>query len=76
MKLSIELPNTKTFAEIDQEYMREALVSTLYHIGKISGKEACITIGKSRREFEEILPKFGFSILSDSEDSVEVELKA
>ena len=64
MKISLDLPDTAALARLDQTYFREVLVATLYYIGKLSEKEACLTLGISRRTFERLLPRFGFSILS------------
>jgi hypothetical protein len=58
MKISIELPDTTSLAHLDHEYLKRALVATLYHLGKISEKEACIALGITRRKFEEVLPEF------------------
>jgi hypothetical protein len=41
-----------------------------------SQQEACAALGLSRREFEELLPKFGFSVLSDTQATIEIELNA
>ncbi|MGA7304644.1 MAG: hypothetical protein WBW88_07200 [Rhodothermales bacterium] len=40
----------------------------------LSGREARDILGLSRREFEEILPRYGLSILVDSPDNVDTEL--
>jgi hypothetical protein len=76
MVLSIELPDIFTISELNDAYLKEALVATLYHVGKLSEKESCVALGKTRREFEELLPKFGFSILGDSQESINIELNA
>ena len=76
MKISVELPDTAALVRLDQEYLKEALVATLYHLGKLSEKEACLALGISRRTFEELLPRFGFSILADTQESIDVELHA
>ncbi|MEO5358652.1 MAG: UPF0175 family protein [Nitrospirae bacterium YQR-1] len=60
--MQISLPDIERLVEIDQTYLKEALAAILYHTGKISEKEACDITGMTHREFEEILPKFGFSI--------------
>ncbi len=62
MRISVELPDTAALVQLDQDYLKEALVATLYHLGKLSEKEACSALGISRRAFEELLPRFGFSI--------------
>lgn len=76
MTLSIELPDIKPLKGIDDQYLRELLVVSLYNVGKISAKEAGQILSLNRREFEELLPRFGFSILNDSEDNIEIELNA
>lgn len=76
MEISLDLPDTAALAHLDQAYLKEALVVTLYHVGKLSEKEACLTLGISRRAFEELLPQFGFSILADTPETIDVELCA
>ena len=76
MKISVDLPNTAALVHLDPTYLKEALVVTLYHVGKFSEKEACFTLGISRREFEELLPRFGFSVLLDTPETIDVELRA
>ncbi|MBF0565732.1 MAG: UPF0175 family protein [Nitrospirae bacterium] len=65
---SIDLPDTVD-REIDVLYIKESVAVTLYHAGKISGKQACAILGKTRREFEDLLPKFGYSVLSEREEN-------
>ena len=74
MEISLDLPDTAAFVDLDQAYLKEELVVTLYHVGKLSEKEACLTLGISRRAFEELLPQFGFSILSDTPETIEADL--
>ena len=76
MKISLDLSDTAALVHLDQTYFREVLVATLYHVEKLSEKEACLTLGISRREFEELLPQFGFSILVDTPETIDVELHA
>ena len=73
MEISLDLPDTAALVDLDQAYLKEALVVTLYHVGKLSEKEACLTLGVSRRAFEELLPQFGFSILADTQETIDVE---
>lgn len=75
MKISVDLPDT-ALVHMDQAYLKEALVATLYHIGKLSEKEACLALGMSRRAFEELLPRFGFSVLADTPETIDVEWHA
>jgi hypothetical protein len=76
MNISLELPDTIASEALDQTYLKETLISTLYHLGKLSEKEACDILGLTRRAFEDLLPQFGFSPLSDSQESINIELKA
>ena len=73
MEISLDLPDTAALVDLDQAYLKEALVVTLYHVGKLSEKEACLTLGISRRAFEELLPQFGFSVLADTQETIDVE---
>lgn len=75
MKVSVNIPND-TAANIDEQYLEEALVATLYHNQKLSEKEARKILGISRRDFEEMLPRYGFSVLVDSEENARIELNA
>ena len=75
MEISLDLPDTAALVDLDQAYLKEALVVTLYHVEKLSEKEACLTLGVSRRAFEELLPQFGFSILADTQETIDVELR-
>ena len=75
MKISVELPDTASFVHLDQAYLREILVMTLYHLfGKLSEQEACVTLGVSRRIFEEMLPRLGFAVLADDQNTIAIEL--
>lgn len=74
MEISLDLPDTAALVQLDQTYLKKALVVTLYHVGKLSEKEACLTLGISRRAFEELLPQFGFSILADTPETIDAEL--
>ena len=76
MELVLELPDIKPLSHLNGAYLKEMLMANLYHLGMLSEKEAREMLGMSRREFEEILPKFGFSILSDSQENIAIELNA
>lgn len=75
MLITIDLPE-RARRDVDERYAKEALVSALYANGKLSGKEAREILGLSRRAFEELLPRYGFSILADSAENVAIELGA
>lgn len=74
-ELSVKLPN-ETASNIDERYLEEALIATLYHNQKLSEKEARKALGMTRRDFEEMLPRYGFSVLVDSEENARIELNA
>ena len=76
MQLSVELPDTADLSDADPQFLREALVATLYHIGRLSEREACDVLGIGRRAFEDLLPRFGFSVLADDDETIEAELHA
>jgi hypothetical protein len=71
--------NVKISKKIDRlgiDY-QEAIAALLYHNGSLSLREARLMVGKSRREFEEdILPKFGFTTMGETQDEWETELNA
>ena len=70
--VTIELPQP-----LEPTYVREALAAVLYYNGTLSEKEARLMIGKTRREFEEeIIPKFGLSMIGGTQEDVNIELEA
>ena len=71
MMTSIELPDA--VVEMDQRYLKEALVAVLYHAGKLSERQAREALGMTRRAFEEMLPRFNLSILADSPENLASE---
>ncbi|MEM1093296.1 MAG: UPF0175 family protein [Bacteroidota bacterium] len=71
MTLSIELPIQ---TDIDETFARQGLVAMLYATGKLSGREAREVLGLSRRAFEAMLPRYGYTVLLDSQTNVEIEL--
>lgn len=67
----------KVPTKLNRKHIQEALVAVLYNNGELSSKEACDIADLSRREFEErVLPQFGFSILRDTEENLQIELNA
>ena len=76
MKVSIEFPDTVPLTQFDHDDLKNILVATLYHLGKLSEYEACVALGISRRAFEELLPRFGFSVLADDQATIDVERHA
>ena len=70
MKITIDLPERSSL-DVDERYAKEALVAALYSNGKLSGHEARRILGMTRRAFEEMLPRYGFSILVDSSENIE-----
>lgn len=71
MKVSLELPDTASLRQFDQDYLKQVFVATLYHLGKLSEHEVCVVLGVTRRIFEEILPRFGFSVLADGQATID-----
>ena len=74
MKVSLELPDS--MLAVDPRYLKEALVAMLYQMGKLSELQAREVLGMTRRAFQEMLPRFGFSILVDSQENLDIELSA
>ena len=72
MELSINLPKSAPAAQLAPTYLKQALVATLYQIGTLSSREACATLDITRRAFEELLPQFGFAILNDGRNNIEI----
>lgn len=76
MQVSLEFPDTASLMQFDHDYLKKVLVATLYHLGNLSAYEACVALGVTRRAFEELLPRFGFSVLADDQATIDVELHA
>jgi predicted HTH domain antitoxin len=74
--LQIEYPE-ELLAAMDEEALqalaREALMVKLYDLGKVSSGLAAQTLGLSRRQFLEVLSRYG---VSPFDDTVEVEAEA
>ena len=76
MKVSLEFHDTASLTHFDHNYLKEVLIATLYNLGKLSEHEACVALGVTRRAFEELLPRFGFSVLADDQATIDVERHA
>ena len=74
MTVSVELPDT--IVGVDARYLKEALIAALYSNGKLSEKQSRKVLGMSRRAFQEMLPRYGFSILVDTAENLDIELNA
>jgi len=71
-RVTLELPQ-----EITENYLKEALASILYYNGKLTEKEARTMIGKTRRQFEEeVIPKYGLSMIGGTKEDVKIEREA
>ena len=73
MEITLDIPKS---ARSGHREHREALVAMLYQAGDLSSKEACEALDISRREFEEMLPRFRVSIMPDDDASIAAELHA
>ena len=71
MKVQLELPDS---LDVDQRYIEEAVMALLYSTGKLSAFQACEALNINRRLFEEMLPEYGFSVLVDSDENIDLEL--
>ena len=49
MQISLEFPDTSPVSQLSPGYLKEALTTALYHAGKLSSQQACVTLGVSRR---------------------------
>ena len=73
MTVSFQIPDQ---ADVDERFLKEALAATLYYTGKLSAKASREMLGITRRAFEELLPRYGYSILVDNDDNIDIELNA
>ena len=74
MEVSLEFPDTASLIQFDDNYLKAGLIATLYHLGQLSEHEACVALGVTCRAFEELLPRFGFSVLADDQATIDAEL--
>ena len=65
MVIKLELPELATMRPLDEQYLRRGMVAMLYAKGFISGVQACKVLDISRREFEAMLPHYGFAAMAD-----------
>ena len=71
-QIVVEVPQN-----LQSSNIKEALAAVLYHNGTLTEKEARLMIGKSRREFEEeVIPKFGLSMIGGTPGDVNLEREA
>ncbi|MBF0507793.1 MAG: hypothetical protein HQK57_02575 [Deltaproteobacteria bacterium] len=76
-KTSIDLPIDMDELGLTSGFIQELVIATLFHIGTLTSKQACDLLGKARREFEEdVLPKFGYTIMGDGPENTEIELNS
>lgn len=73
MQVQLELPDS---VNVDSNYIKEAVMAVLYSTGKLSAHQACQILEISRRRFEDMLPRYGFSALVDSDENLDIELGA
>jgi hypothetical protein len=76
IEVSLEFPETASLTQFDPDYLKAVLIATPYHLGQLSEHEACVALGVTRRAFEELLPRFGFSLLADDQASIDAALHA
>ena len=74
MQVSLEFPDTASLTQFEHDYLKAVLIATLYHLGQLSEHGACVALEVTRRAFEELLPRFGFSVLADDQATIDVEL--
>jgi hypothetical protein len=71
MTVTLNIPDE---AGVNERFLQEAVAAMLYYTGKLSEKQARDTLGISRRRFEEMLPRYGYSILVDSPENFDIEI--
>ena len=76
MEITLDIPDSARSGPREERYYKEALVAMLYQAGDLSSKESCEALDISRREFEEMLPRFSVSIMPDDDESIAAELDA
>ncbi|MEM6796157.1 MAG: UPF0175 family protein [Acidobacteriota bacterium] len=59
-----------------QDFLRYAVVGSLYRRGLLSGRAARQLTGDSRRQFEEKMAEYGFPLLGNDPEDLATELGA
>ena len=65
--ITLTLPELQTIKPLDEQYLRRGLVAMLYAKGFISELQACQALHIDRREFEVMLPYYGFAAMADAQ---------
>ena len=73
MTIELDIPGLKE-RSISEEHVREMLVVHLYREGIVSSLHACELLRKRRREFEELLERYGIAPMPDTDEDIENEL--
>lgn len=65
MGITLTLPELQAMQPLDEQYLRRGLVAMLYAKGFVSELQACKALDMNRREFEAMLPHYGFAAMAD-----------
>ena len=65
MVITLTLPELQAMQPLDEQYLRRGLVAMLYAKGFMSELQACKVLEMTRREFETMLPHYGFAAMAD-----------
>ena len=78
MTITLTLPELQAMKPLDEQYLRRGMVAMLYAKGFISELQACKVLDVTRREFEALLPHYGFSAMADvhAQEDANIELNA
>lgn len=60
---------------LDEQYLRRGLVAMLYAKGFISELQACKALDMGRREFEAMLPQYGFAAMADAHAEADAQIE-
>lgn len=68
-QLIIDIPDEVDIPAVmnDSSLLREAIAVTLYHVGRLSLRQAIGFMGGSRRQFEEKMMEFGIPMMGPEE---------
>jgi len=75
-EVSIQVPTEVLAAGMDAEKLQEGMIVLLFQQNKLSEHQACQILGISRRDFEGLLPEYGFALMDGDEQTLEQELHA
>ena len=75
-EVTIQVPANVIASGMDAEKLQEGMILLLFQQNKLSEQQACQILKLPRREFEALLPTYGFALMDSDALTLEQELYA